>query len=251
MWRRESHRAVELQLRAGLERHAHGLGLSKLRRTMTSIAMFAAWVTGSCLSAELLGYWLHRLMHSGAIAFLSRNHMKHHLVFYGPRQEQRSKHYHDATDQRLSLGNVGLEWLTPAAIFIASMLVTFHLAHVQWFYQLTYFLSTLAWSFLMFSYLHDALHVRGIWLERSQWLKKWFASVRRRHDTHHCHINDSGLMDKNFGIGIFVFDRLFGTLCEARAPFNVHGFKVAQVRFKSLLGTMDLTGAGDPESSTS
>jgi hypothetical protein len=38
---------------------------------MTSIVILATWVTGSCVSAELLGYWLHRLMHSGTIGFLS------------------------------------------------------------------------------------------------------------------------------------------------------------------------------------
>jgi hypothetical protein len=47
----------------------------------------AAWTVGSCVTAELLGYWLHRLMHSGAIRLLSRNHMKHHLIFYGPLQK--------------------------------------------------------------------------------------------------------------------------------------------------------------------
>lgn len=36
---------------------------------MTSIAMFVGWVMGSCISAEFLGYWLHRLMHSGARCF--------------------------------------------------------------------------------------------------------------------------------------------------------------------------------------
>jgi sterol desaturase/sphingolipid hydroxylase (fatty acid hydroxylase superfamily) len=201
---------------------------------MTTIATFAAWVTGSCVSAELLGYWLHRLMHSGAIQFLSRSHMKHHLVLYGPRQKQRSAHYHDATDQRLSLGNIGAEWLIPAVMFLALMLAIFHFAHVRWYYQVVYFVSTLCWSFLMFSYLHDAMHIRGMWLEKNRWLKNWFAGTRRRHDIHHCRINHRGLMDKNFGIGLFIFDRLFGTLCEARPRFNAYAFEVARERFKAV-----------------
>jgi sterol desaturase/sphingolipid hydroxylase (fatty acid hydroxylase superfamily) len=201
---------------------------------MTTITTFAAWVTGSCISSELIGYWLHRLMHGGAIQFLSRSHMKHHLVLYGPRQNQRSAHYHDATDRRLSLGNIGAEWLIPAAVFLGLTLAIFHFFHVRWFYQAVYHISTLSWSFLMFSYLHDAMHIRGIWLEKNRWLKNWFAGTRRRHDIHHCRINSRGLMDTNFGIGLFIFDRLFGTLCEVRPRFNAHAFNVARERFKSV-----------------
>ncbi len=201
---------------------------------MTSIAIFAAWVTCSCMSAELFGYWLHRLMHSGAIRFLSRSHMKHHLVLYGPQQKQRSGHYQDATEHRLALGNIGVEWLIPAIVFLSSMVAIFHYFHIRWLYQAAYFVSSLSWSFLMFSYLHDAMHIRGIWLEKNRWLRNWFVLSRRRHDTHHCQIDDRGLMDKNFGIGLFIFDRLFGTLCDRRVPFNAYGFGVAQKRFKSL-----------------
>lgn len=75
-----------------------------MERTMTTIAVIAAWVTGSCIAAELLGYWLHRLIHSGIIAFLSRKHMKHHLSVYGPLQEQHTKQYLDATDEGLFVG---------------------------------------------------------------------------------------------------------------------------------------------------
>jgi sterol desaturase/sphingolipid hydroxylase (fatty acid hydroxylase superfamily) len=202
---------------------------------MTKILMFVVWASGSCISAELLGYWLHRLMHSGAIIFLSRNHMKHHLGIYGPQQEQRSERYQDATDKRFSLGNIGLEWLVPVSIFTTALLLIFRLAHVRWFYQLTYFVSVLSWSFVMFSYLHDAMHVRGAWLEKNRWLKNWFLAARHRHDVHHCHINDRGLMDKNFGIGMFIFDRLFGTICDVPARFNIRGFKIAQERFKAVL----------------
>jgi len=202
---------------------------------MTSILMAGSWVAGSCISAELLGYWLHRLLHSGAIAFLSRNHMRHHMVQYGPLQEQRSSEYRDAATENLSLGNIGAEWLVPAAVLIACALVIFHLIHVPLFYQLIYFGTTLSWSFLMFSYLHDVMHIEGFWLEENRWLKRWFASARRRHDTHHYLINDRVLMDKNFGIGFFFFDRLFGTLSKGEASFNRKGYDAARERFKSIL----------------
>lgn len=203
---------------------------------MTSILILATWVTGSCVSAELLGYWLHRLMHSGAIGFLSRKHMKHHLTLYGPLQDQRSKEYRNATDGHLSLGNIGVEWLVPAVAFIGLALAVFHLAHVRMLYQLIYFACTLSWSFLMLSYLHDAMHIEGVWFENSLLLKRWFASARQRHDVHHRLINNRGLMNKNFGIGLFIFDRLFGTLSEGGAAFNQAGYQAAEKRFQSVMG---------------
>src|SRR5260370_35759227 len=82
---------------------------------MTNMAIFTTWVVASCISPELLGYGLHRLVHSGAIGLLSRNHMKHHLVLYGPLQAQRWNEYRHATDHSFSLRNGGVEWLVPAA----------------------------------------------------------------------------------------------------------------------------------------
>jgi hypothetical protein len=195
-----------------------------------------AWIAGSLVSAEMLGYGLHRLLHSGAIGFLSRNHMKHHLVLYGPLQQQRSNDYHDATDDSIALGNIGVEWLLPAALLIAGALGVFRLFHVLWPYQLIYFATTLGWSFLMFSYLHDIMHVEGIWLASNRWLRRWFLSARKLHDIHHQVVNDEGLMDKNFGIGFFFFDRIFGTLTHEASGFNDLGYRTAQKRFKAVIG---------------
>jgi hypothetical protein len=75
---------------------------------MKAIASIVVWIASSCFSAELLGYGLHRLLHSGLIGFLSREHMKHHMVLYGPLQPQRFEKYRDATSGDLSLGNIGL-----------------------------------------------------------------------------------------------------------------------------------------------
>jgi sterol desaturase/sphingolipid hydroxylase (fatty acid hydroxylase superfamily) len=203
-------------------------------KNMTSFAVIATWASGSCLSTELLGYWLHRLLHSGAIGFLSRSHMRHHLVMYGPLQEQRSKKYHDATEGAASLGNVGSEWLIPAGLLIAFAIGLFQLLKVQWLYQVIYFATTLGWSFLMFSYLHDAQHIKGFWMERNWLLKRWFVSARKRHDIHHQVINNEGLMNKNFGIGFFLFDRVFGTFLENGNVFNRDGYQAAQKRFRSV-----------------
>jgi len=194
--------------------------------------MTVAWIVGGCLSSELLGYFLHRLLHSGRIPFLSRSHMKHHMELYGPLQPQRSKAYLDATTESVSLGNIGLEWLIPSAVLLAFALGTLRLLHVPGFYQGVYVASILAWSFLMFSYLHDVMHVEGFWLERIPLLRSWFVSARNLHEIHHRVLNDQGIMHKNFGIGFFFLDRLFGTLSPEEPVFNPKGYQAAREQFK-------------------
>lgn len=203
---------------------------------MTIVAAIAGWIGGSILSAELLGYWLHRLLHTGAIGFLSRSHMKHHLILYGPLQEQRSVKYHDATNQRVSLGNIGTEWIIPAATLMALSAGVFYFFQVRWLYAWTYFTVTVTWSLLMFSKLHDVMHVENFWLQRSRLLRGWFLSARRRHDLHHFSLDNQGLMNKNFGIGFYFFDRVFGTLLDSSASFNQRGYEAACERFQSLVG---------------
>src|SRR5215469_9271577 len=112
---------------------------------MTTILAVASWLAGSCISAELLGYWLHRLLHSGIVGFLSRNHMRHHMVLYGPLQRQRSREYLDATDDHTSVGNIGSEWLIPAALLIVVSAGIFRVFHVRLLFQSTYFVTTLLW----------------------------------------------------------------------------------------------------------
>jgi sterol desaturase/sphingolipid hydroxylase (fatty acid hydroxylase superfamily) len=203
---------------------------------MANVLSVTAWIAASCLSAELLGYGLHRLLHSGRIEFLSRNHMKHHLVLYGPLQPQRSSDYRDATDDSVSLGNIGVEWLIPAAALMACALGLFHLFHVRLLYQFIYVGVTVGWSFVMFSWLHDVQHIEGFWMEKNRLLRGWFIGARRRHELHHCSIGDDGLMNKNFGIGFFLFDRIFGTFSKTATAFNHKGYQAARKRFKSMLG---------------
>jgi len=159
--------------------------------------------------------------------------MKHHMVLYGPLQKQRpSAEYLDATIGRVALGNIGLEWIAPSAVILATVAVALRLFRVSLIHQAICIGTTLAWSFLMFSYLHDRLHVKNFWMERNSILSAWFRSSRRLHDIHHRVLNDRGLMDKNFGIGFFLFDRLFGTLSPEQSPFNHRGYAVAKERFK-------------------
>jgi sterol desaturase/sphingolipid hydroxylase (fatty acid hydroxylase superfamily) len=216
---------------------------------MKTLISVLASIATSILVSELLGYLLHRLLHSGKIGFLGRSHMKHHLLLYGPLQAQRpGRAYQDATEGEVALGNIGLEWLIPAAIILVASVLLLHRLHVRLLFGVLFVVVSLIWSFLMFSYLHDRMHIAGFWMERNPWLKSWFLSARRSHDIHHWALNDEGLMDKNFGIGFFFFDRLFGTSTHEWPVFNRIGYQTALQRFGDSLRSQRerrSPGAGD------
>ena len=200
---------------------------------MVRILHVAAWVASSIAVAELLGYLLHRLLHTGWIPWLSMSHMKHHMLLYGPLQKQRpSEEYLDATTGKVALGNIGLEWIVPSSAILAVVVIVLRLLRIPLFDQAVSLGTTLAWTFLMFSYLHDRMHIKNFWMERNSILKAWFRGARRLHDIHHRVLNDRGLMDKNFGIGFFLFDRMFGTLSPEQSPLNRKGYEVAKEKFK-------------------
>jgi len=185
----------------------------------------------SCLLAEFFGYWLHRLLHSDKICFLSRGHLIHHFLIYGPGQPMRHRHYHDATSNRFSVGNVGLEWLAPSALILAILWAAMHLLHLPAFYQTLALLTLVAWPAFMFSYLHDRMHLTDFWMARHPLFRPWFLHARRFHDIHHHSVNDYGRMDANFGIGFFLFDRLFRTILRRHRAFNRAGFEAARRRY--------------------
>lgn len=202
---------------------------------MHAITQVAGCVAASIIAAELLGYLLHRLMHSGWIPWLSKSHMKHHMVLYGPLQKQRpSEKYLDATTGEVAIGNIGLEWVIPSSLILAISVAALSLFRISCTDQAVCIGTILAWSSLMFSYLHDRMHIKNFWMGRAPVLSYWFVRARRLHDIHHHALNNNGLMDKNFGIGFFAFDRLFGTLAFDSLVFNHLGYAAAQVRFRSL-----------------
>ena len=202
---------------------------------MDVLTQMVGWILGSVFAGEFLGYLLHRLLHTGWIPWLSASHMKHHMVLYGPLKKQRpSQHYMNATTGRAALGNVGAEWLGPSALLLGGVSVLFAVLHVQIFHQVLFFSTVLTWSFVMFSYLHDRMHIKDFWMEHHPVLQHWFRGARRLHDIHHRVLDDRGLMNKNFGIGFYLFDRLFGTLCREQGPFNHRGYAQAKEKFSHL-----------------
>src|SRR5262249_8009825 len=168
-------------------------------------------IAGSCLFAELAGYWLHRFLHSNCVPALSRSHLIHHFVLYAPDGALRSDHYLDATTDRFSIGNVGLEWLGPSALILAVCWMLMRLLSVPISFQILSLVTTILWPIFTFNYLHDRMHLRDCWMTRHSLLRRWFLRARRLHDIHHRSLGDDGRMDANFGIGFYFFDRIFCT----------------------------------------
>ncbi len=185
----------------------------------------------SCLLAEFFGYWLHRLLHSDKLPFLSRGHLIHHFLIYGPGQPMRHDHYHDATDNRFSVGNVGLEWLAPSAIILAVLWALMMVLQIRPPYQAIALVTLIVWPAFMFSYLHDRMHLSEFWMARNPLLHTWFRAARRLHDIHHHAVDGKGRMDANFGIGFFLFDWVFRTMATHHRPFNKVGFDSARQRY--------------------
>jgi sterol desaturase/sphingolipid hydroxylase (fatty acid hydroxylase superfamily) len=189
-------------------------------------------IVASCLVSELFGYWLHRLLHTNRLPFLSRGHMIHHLRVYGPRQPMRAEKYKDATDNRFSVGNVGLEWLGPSALILGLCWGVMALAGVPRTYQAISICTLALWPIFTFNYLHDRMHLSNFWMAENRFLKTWFVKARRLHDIHHRSLDDDGRMDTNFGIGFYFYDRLFGTMATRHRPFNWKGYAAAKTRYR-------------------
>ena len=61
----------------------------------------------SFLVAEFAGYWLHRALPNNRLPLLSRNHLAHYLLLYGPPDPMRAESYRYR--HRASHGNADLE----------------------------------------------------------------------------------------------------------------------------------------------
>jgi sterol desaturase/sphingolipid hydroxylase (fatty acid hydroxylase superfamily) len=181
----------------------------------------------SVVVAEMVGYGLHRLLHSGRFPRLSRAHMIHHMELYGPIQAMRGAKYKDATEGRSALGNIGLEWVVPSAAILVLIWGALYMLGAGLPYRVLAISILTGWPLLMFSYVHDRMHLENIWLERLPVARIWYRKARRLHDIHHRSLNDEGKMDRNFGIGLFWYDRLFGTLSKRHCPFNWKGYRAA------------------------
>lgn len=196
-----------------------------------------AAVVGGVVFAEIYGYWLHRLMHSDVIAFMSRNHMIHHLKIYGPRMKQRPEDgYRYAIAGRTNLGGIGVEWLAPIGLTIIVICVVFYLAGATWLQASLFLGAALLYSYFLFWLLHNAMHQRDAWMLRQPWLTRWFLAARRRHDIHHVRLNAEGRLYANFGIGFAWMDHVFGTARRQASRVEDAALSRAHERYRDVVG---------------
>lgn len=138
---------------------------------------------------EVVGYCFHRLLHTKWTGTLNRAHMTHHLLRYPP-EDCLSETYRSAgadnTTYRFVVAGilVGLLFLWLAPLWLA-IPIMFDMA---------------AFGALN-SYAHDSTHIRGHWLERFAFFRRW----REIHYVHHVDMN------KNFGIMTFTTDKVVGS----------------------------------------
>jgi len=147
---------------------------------------------------EALGYAVHRLLHSKKIAWLTELHSIHHQHIY-PSGKLRSESYISPPQGKI-LG-IGAEWALPISVITVPVVAAVFALGAPIGAIATFVVIALAWTVLMVSYMHDAFHIKRIWLIRSTWFKR----TRRLHDIHHLDTNN------NFGICFFGLDKLFGT----------------------------------------
>ncbi len=190
-------------------------------------------VAVSILLSELAGYWIHRLLHSELIPFLSRSHMWHHLEDYAPGTNQRSDIYKDSSEDRFSLLGLGVEWLVPISAVVLLWSAGALLIGVSVWVTVLSVGTALAWGGLMFGYVHERFHVAETWMLRGK-VGRWFRRARRLHDIHHHKLTDDGRMPYNMGIAFFWFDRVFGTYRKATGRFNASGVEQSRRLYSEI-----------------
>ncbi|PIP84187.1 MAG: hypothetical protein CO113_02535 [Elusimicrobia bacterium CG_4_9_14_3_um_filter_62_55] len=192
---------------------------------------FVFTVVGACVFTEIVGYFIHILLHSNKIEFLSKNHMIHHLKVYQPKRGMRSADYLVSTYGRAQVDGVGLEWLGPIALILAAFFGAAYAFGMPLVLQAVFVVAALLWGRFIFGVMHDAMHLESFWMAKNPLTRPWFLHVRKLHDIHHLSIEDDGRMTTNFGICFFFMDRLFGSLKTKMSSFNEKGYKTALERY--------------------
>jgi sterol desaturase/sphingolipid hydroxylase (fatty acid hydroxylase superfamily) len=157
--------------------------------------------------------------------------MIHHLKLYGPKMPKRSERYKIAVKNRAEVLGIGMEWMAPVSITLVIIFLVGWLLSIRILYIGIFTVSALLWGYILFNYMHDALHIEGFWMLKNRYLKDRFLKIRGRHDIHHVHLSDDGRMNKNFGICFFLFDRIFKTFYPVQGPFNEKGFQASLQRY--------------------
>lgn len=201
---------------------------------MVTIAGVGITLVAAFLISEIIGYFVHVLLHSNKVRFLSDGHMIHHLRNYGPRMNQRALGYKDAVTNRFSFMGFGIEWTLPLGIAVGGVWLIAYFIGIAIEYTILLTVFALTYSWVFFRYLHHSMHLENFWMLNNKFTRKWFLMLRKYHDIHHVALDSKGRMNYNFGICFFFFDRLFGTIKHEAGDFNEEGFKATRERYGYL-----------------
>ena len=152
--------------------------------------ILAAVVVGTFIIGNLLGWLVHRVLHSPRMGKLHRDHVHHHTTIYPP-----DDFLSDTYREPPGGDSQGLYYLTPILLLAIAALLVF-----GWIYGVVVMLLGTA-VLKANGYLHDATHIRGHKLEKYA----WFLQLRRMHVQHH--INEA----TNLGIFVWFPDKLMRT----------------------------------------
>lgn len=152
------------------------------------VAAIVAFIISAIL-VDLIGYWLHRLAHRPIAGRLYAAHMVHHVDRYPPNNFISERYRPSGGIDSLVI------WFLPFGLLYVAAAWLLDLP------QLTMIVAGGLTVAIANSVMHDMSHVGGSFI----WTRKLFASLGRRHRTHH------RKMGKNFGILFGIWDHLFRT----------------------------------------
>lgn len=181
------------------------------------------------LVAEFSGYIIHILLHippewfekrrfAKVLKFLTRSHMGHHGLGYGPRMLQRPspKYFFvrnpGATESKKTrFGWLLPEFTIPGTIFFALYVTGLYLSGLSFWWSIYALAVTSFWVGFTFLYVHDAFHKTDHWLGKIPGVRVWFHYMKEAHDRHHMIVNENGMVPYNIGISTPFMDWLFGS----------------------------------------
>lgn len=145
----------------------------------------------------LFGYISHRALHQSYMGSFYKSHHTHHYKLYPPEDYTSDKYREAGKDNTLYF------FLLFGSPLIIAPIVLFALHIIP----LAVFISamiTLGVVGFLNDYLHDHFHLNKSWLKSFG----WFRHLTEVHRLHHI------TPQKNFGIFMFWWDRLFGSYVE-------------------------------------
>lgn len=147
----------------------------------------------------LFGHIAHWSLHQKWMGRFAKSHMTHHLKLY-PVDDFYSESYRSAGKDSTVIAFAFLSLPLLALPFVACFfgLLSFTYALVAAAEMLF-----LGW---LHDYVHDSFHVTGHWLRKVPLVNMLHKDLERLHFFHHVD------MKKNFGIVIFWWDKVFGSL---------------------------------------